>query len=106
MNIIELCKAKEEEIPCESKEKASMNNFPNILETVINDWQQNKRKNERNQFFDAYKEIAYSLNIHPQTVRKYVNTYNPSFPPVNTLVAMCRIMGDYRPIQYLAETVK
>ena len=88
----------------DESELKSMGDFPSVLETVIIEWQAKQRKN--NKYFDGYKELAYLLNYHPHSIRSYTDSFEPKFPTVNTLVAICRITGDRRPIEYLNEKVQ
>ena len=81
-----------------------MSELPSILENTILNWQQANRKNNR--YFNGYNELAHLLNVHPMTLRKYTNQFNPEFPKVNLLVSICNLCGDYTALEFLNDYTK
>ena len=93
-------------ILCENENKKELNlsELPSILENTILNWQQANRKNNR--YFNGYNELAHLLNVHPMTLRKYTNQFNPEFPKVNLLVSICNLCGDYTALEFLNDYTK
>ena len=84
--------------------EVNLSRLPIILHESILNWETEQRQNKK--FFCAYEELGALLNLHPQTLRKYTNQYSGKYPPVNHLVGICKITGDYTPMEYIYEVTK
>lgn len=76
-----------------------MNEFPLVLGGVIHQYAYRKQV-ERGKFVDGYEDLAPLLNYSPQTIRKWTNISNPTYPPVSALIAMCALMDDWTPWEF------
>lgn len=83
----------------------SLTKLPMILRETIFKWE-NSQREKGDKFFIGIEEIAALLNLHEQTIRKYCNSTNPVYPPINVLIAICKITNDYTPWNYLNDGIK
>jgi len=77
-----------------------LNEFIIVLRRSILDWEETMRGKLNNPYFDAYEELALLVGIHPQTLRKYVNQFKPTYPTLETLYAICNAIKDTKPVQF------
>lgn len=83
--------------------ESDLNRFPIILKRSIADWEDAMRAKTQDKYFDAYENLATALNLTPNYIRKFINSYNLEFPKINQLDAICRLIGDSRPLDYLMD---
>lgn len=86
----------------------SMNEFPYVLKDAIMNWGAVMKEATGKAWFHPYDELSHLTNIAPQTLRKYCLEYSgdPKFPPVHSLVAICKAISDWSAFDFLASYVK
>jgi len=84
-----------------NESEVNLGKLPILLHRAITDFENKLR--ETDAYADGYEVISTLLNIHPQTLRKYTNKFNPTYPTVNNLISICKITGDSKPIDYIKD---
>ena len=84
--------------------EVNLTQLPILIHNTILNWETKQRTSQP--YFSGYDNIASLLNLHPQTLRKYTNQYSGKFPPINVLIAVCKITNDFTPIRYVFDYTK
>ena len=84
--------------------EVNLSQLPILLHNSILNWETKQRQCQP--YFSGYDELAILLNLHPQTLRKFSNQYSGKFPPVNVLIGICKITGDFTPLNYITDYSK
>ena len=81
----------------------ALRRLPIILKRCIEDFEDFKRDETQDDLFDVYEYIAEQLSLSTHTIRTWLNRFNPSYPKLDQLENLCRVIGDKKPLQYIAK---
>jgi|GEM_PF-3077049 len=79
--------------------EVNLNRLSILIHRAIVDFENKLREDDP--YIDGYEEIAMLIGIHPQTLRKYTNRFNPTYPTISNLISICKITGDSKPIDFV-----
>jgi hypothetical protein len=97
---IELSQQKQP-ITLSESDKINMSDFPILLKDVIDDFTSKLRSKRNNPYLSGYKELETLTGRSASTLHSYTNEFNPVYPPVDVLYAICKATGDFRPMNFL-----
>lgn len=93
-------------IKSEVNQERNLKEFAVILKRAILDWEYEMRSKTNNKYFDGYEELARLVNLHPQTIRKYVNEFDLITPTVHHLIMICNAINNRTPIEFISDYSK
>jgi len=80
-----------------------LSRFTKVLKRSIMDYEDKIRRQSGDKYLDVYDELSALLSLSIPTIRKWTNEFNPDYPKVNQLTALCKIMDDKKPLEFLKD---
>ncbi len=79
-----------------------LSDLPSILEAIILDWGRGLSR-KLNRPVNVWKELSILTGRAPSTLRAYCDEFNPTFPPIDVLLSICKATGKDDPLKLIEQ---